>query len=192
MIALYHCKLARGPRDEKKKLSTMTLEDDIDSTIDESNKAMFAPQMYWLTGKRELSQARDVIESQYLMCATSEQVNKTQNALARLHGCPGQKSLHRNVSGSASKSADQREALVERHESLFKKESDSLNQVRARFQRVYANMTPVDVAAIPDGSGRSNEAGKSEAGRDQGRGDFCLREEGRGYPLPISHPRYCA
>ncbi len=148
MISLYQFNRESGRPVVKERLSELSIEGFIDEKIASSKEGIFTAQMFWLTGKRNLAAACEVIKNRYLMCAATDQVDRMQQALAQLYDKPELEPVHLNVSGSDGPSEAERAALMERYEQRFETEIAFLKFVRRRFHRVYANMTPEEMVAL--------------------------------------------
>ncbi len=140
LISNYHYNLEKAVEPIKAATKRMTLTDFIETRLE--GKANFgSSSTNFLTGVRNSKRAAEVVEKEYLMICTTEQLNDFQAVLARLFGRPDLKALHRNKTGSSDKDDDVRQATNEKFGDYFKVDLQFVAFVRKRFAEHYSKLT---------------------------------------------------
>lgn len=146
MISNYYYTKTRGREDRKEEIKELSLTDFVDSQMEGKKKGFGAAQANYLTGQTNIPKAKEIIESDYLMCCATDQLDRFQGVMARLYGRPDLAPLRRNVTNSTDQAGDERAALKEKYGDFFLPDRRLLNFVRKRFDEVYDHLSVSEAA----------------------------------------------
>ncbi len=140
MISNYYYTREKGREDRKQHALSVDLETFVEGIIAESGKYFGAAQVGFLTGQSDVKVAKRIIDTEYLACCTTDQLNDCQALLARLYGRPDLAPKRVNVTNSDDKAHHARAALRERYDDFFRRDYELLNYVRKRFDTHYSKL----------------------------------------------------
>ncbi len=140
MISNYYYTRERGREDRKKHAQSIDLETFIEEIIAESGKYFGSAQVGFLTGQSNVEVAKGIIDSEYLACCVTDQLDECQALLARLYGRPDLAPKRVNVTNSDERAQEARLALREKYKRFFQRDYELLGYVRQRFDAHYSKL----------------------------------------------------
>ncbi len=149
IISDFYFARSQGREQWKAEAREMTLDDYVQSKLANPNSRLVrSAQVEQLTGERTAEAAKKVIEEQYLVCCSLEQLDDMQRLLAGLYGKadvpPQRLNVTKAVKARPELAPETLETLHERCEEDYR----LLAWVRDRFDRVFRHL---EVAERPSG-----------------------------------------
>ncbi|GAB5471728.1 MAG: hypothetical protein Kilf2KO_47580 [Rhodospirillales bacterium] len=142
MMSAYYYKQDRGQPLHRERANRLSLRDYVAQNMERQKPSYGGLQMSYLTRQTKLARAKPIIESDYLLACTTEQLNAMQAVLLRLYGRPDLAPLHRNVTQSVERAGEDRAYLLETYGEFFKKDFNFVNYIHRRFDSVFSKLMP--------------------------------------------------
>ncbi|MEO1191189.1 MAG: sulfotransferase domain-containing protein [Pseudomonadota bacterium] len=136
LVSNYYYNRARGNPGPREKALSLGLRDYVEDFLSGKKPAFGSGQMHYLTGERVLKNAKSVVEDDYILAGTTEQLNDLQRSLLRLYQREDLQPTRRNVTDSQQQaSAEDRAYLQETYRDFFKGDLAFVDFVAGHFER---------------------------------------------------------
>lgn len=142
IISTFYFTRSQGREQMRAEMRKMSLEDYVVGKFDDPNSRLVgAGQTEQLTGEKTAEAAKRVIESQYLLCCSLEQLDEMQRLLAGLYGKGDVAPIRTNVTKAVKAWPELKPRTLEMLHERCEEDYRLLAWVRDRFDRTCRQMT---------------------------------------------------
>ncbi len=139
IVSNYYYTKRRGRKDRKEYAQSLTLEKFVQRFIKRNGADAGSHQTYYLTKTRDPEVARRILEQEYFLICTTNQLNKCQEMLSLAFLDSDSINIHRNVTKYSESRSRVREKIKAAHRDIFHVDYKTLAWVRKNFTQLYNN-----------------------------------------------------